>query len=161
MARLTTVETVIAYRDLAIAPGEHQIAVQVRLTGPGFQPVLAISDLIRVTISKSTRILDGPAERDDLMRWQQPKVFVRPKEVARNVLPLAVRTIAGGFESQANDPQERQFFTEVEVAEIHFATNREAHPWLEPTTRAEYFFSPAPADLSFGHLPRAGAAAEL
>jgi hypothetical protein len=46
---LATYKLVIAYGDLALAPGEHQIAVQARLSGPGFKPVLAISDLVRVT----------------------------------------------------------------------------------------------------------------
>lgn len=41
---------VINYRDLALAPGDHQIAVQARLSGPGFKPVLAISELVRVTV---------------------------------------------------------------------------------------------------------------
>lgn len=147
---LATQELVIAYRDLALAPGEHKIAVQARLSGPGFRPVLAISDLAPVKVTGADRILEAPAGPGDLMRWQQPKVFAPPKEVVRSVLPQAARTIAGSFESLANDPQERLFFAEVEVAEIHFATNREAHPWLEPTTRAEYFFSPVPADLSRG-----------
>jgi hypothetical protein len=47
---LATYKLVIAYRDLALAPGEHKIAVQARLSGPGIRPVLAISDLTRVTI---------------------------------------------------------------------------------------------------------------
>jgi esterase/lipase superfamily enzyme len=151
MSRLLTKDLVIAYGDLALDPGEHQLAIQARLSGQGFEPVLAISDLVKVTISKTSRVLESPAGRDDLMRWQQPKVFSQAKEVVRSVLPLTARTIRGGFESQGNDPQERKFFAETEVAEIHFATNREAHPWLEPTARAEYFFNAVPAaDISLG-----------
>jgi hypothetical protein len=123
MSRLVTTDLVIAYRDLALDPGEHQIAVQARLSGPGFQPVLAISDLVRVSVSKATRVLESPTEPGDLMRWQQPKVFARPKEIARSVLPLAARTIAGGFASKANDAQERQFFAEAEIAEFHSASS--------------------------------------
>jgi hypothetical protein len=52
---LATYKLVIAYRDLALAPGEHKIAVQARLSGPGIRPVLAISDLTRVTIPGANR----------------------------------------------------------------------------------------------------------
>jgi hypothetical protein len=46
---VVTRKLVIAYRDLALAPGGHTIGVQARLSGPDFKPVLAISDLVRVT----------------------------------------------------------------------------------------------------------------
>ena len=146
--RLVTVEAVVAYRDLDLPRGTHRLVFEVGFSGQGFEPIVAKSDIFEIVVSDQDRPV-AAASADDLTRWQIPEEFAPPQPRAIP-LPLPGRIAAGGFDSESNLPQARGFLAEVQIAEIHFATNRAANPNLPPTVRAEFVFTARSAAVSYG-----------
>jgi esterase/lipase superfamily enzyme len=150
-SRLVTVEAVVAYRDLALPRGDQRLVFQFSVVKDGVAATTATSDVITLTVSDARRVLASAADPEELQRWQVPKSIAlpRPAQVERTL--VAGQEVVGGYQSNANDPRERQFFAEVEVAQIYFATNRVANTALPVSTRPEFLFSPIPSTVSYGH----------